>query len=73
MSEEHLKASPPTIWQVIHSVLAAMFGVQSSKARARDFTSGKPQHYIVVGLAFTLLFVLVLWGVVQLVLTLAEV
>ncbi len=73
MSEEPLKGSPPTFWHVIQSVLAAMFGVQSNKARARDSTSGKPLHYIVVGLVFTLLFVLVLWGVVRLVLSVAGV
>jgi len=54
--------------QVVKSVLSGMFGVQSSKNRERDFTKGKPIHYIVVGLVFTLLFILTLVGVVKLVL-----
>jgi len=54
------------IMQVVKSVLSGMFGVQSSKNRERDFTKGKPIHYVVVGLVFTLLFILTLVGVVKL-------
>lgn len=61
------------IMQVIKSVSASMFGVQSSKNRERDFTRGKPVHYIIAGLVFTLLFILTLVGVVKLVLHLAGV
>lgn len=63
--------SPPTLWQMLHSVLAAAFGVQSGKNRARDFSQGKPCHFIALGLLFTLVFVLLLVGVVKLVLHLA--
>ncbi|MGH8436168.1 MAG: DUF2970 domain-containing protein [Pseudomonas sp.] len=62
---------PPTFWQMLHSVLAAAFGVQSGKNRARDFTRGKPSHFIILGVLFTALFVLVIFGVVKLVLHLA--
>ncbi|MDE1169103.1 MAG: DUF2970 domain-containing protein [Pseudomonas sp.] len=62
---------PPTLWQMLHSVLAAAFGVQSNKNRERDFTHGKPVHFIALGIAFTVVFALVLFGVVQLVLHLA--
>ncbi|MFT5780726.1 MAG: hypothetical protein ACI9EB_000079 [Pseudomonas sp.] len=65
--------SPPTFWQMLHSVLAAAFGVQSGKNRARDFSQGKPGHFIAIGLVFTLLFVLLLVVVVKLVLYLAGV
>jgi hypothetical protein len=65
--------SPPTFWQMLHSVLAAAFGVQSGKNRARDFSQGKPGHFIAIGLVFTLLFVLLLVAVVKLVLYLAGV
>ncbi|MBT9528900.1 MAG: DUF2970 domain-containing protein, partial [Pseudomonas sp.] len=51
--------------------LAAAFGVQSGKNRARDFSQGKPGHFIALGLLFTLVFVLLLVGVVKLVLHLA--
>ncbi len=60
--------TPPSVWQVIKSVLAAAFGVQSEAARLRDFQSGKPAPFIIAGLIFTVLFVLVLILVVRLVL-----
>lgn len=59
---------PLTLRQMLHSVLAGALGVQSAKNRARDFTHGKPSHFILLGVGFTLVFVLVLLGVVQLVL-----
>jgi len=55
---------PPSLWQVILSVLAALFGVQSAKNRTRDFTAGSPAVFIIVGLLAVTLFVLVLCGVV---------
>lgn len=61
--DEH---KPPTFWQMLHSVLAAALGVQSGKNRARDFTHGKASHFIALGVLFTLVFVLVLIGLVQL-------
>ncbi|MCP8465615.1 DUF2970 domain-containing protein [Pseudomonas sp. ZM23] len=64
---------PPTFWQMLHSVLAAAFGVQSGKNRARDFSQGKASHFIALGILFTLVFVLLLYGLVQLVLHLAGV
>ena len=59
---------PPTFWQMLHSVMAAAFGVQSQKNRARDFTHGKPWHFVIMGIAFTAIFALILIGIVQLVL-----
>ncbi len=56
---------------VMQSVLAAGFGVQSSANRERDFKHGKPIHFIVAGLAGTVLFLLVVWGLVQLALSTA--
>ena len=64
---------PPTLWQVLHSVMAAAFGVQSAKNRARDFTHGKPAHFLVLGLLFTAVFALTLYGIVTLVVHLAGV
>ena len=52
---------------VLGSVLASMFGVQSNRKREEDFTHGKPSHYILVGLLVTLVFILAVWGVVQVV------
>lgn len=64
-------AQPLTLRQMLHSVLAAALGVQSSKNRARDFSRGKPSHFIVLGLLFTGLFVLLLFTLVKLVLHLS--
>ena len=63
----------PAFKEVLGSVLAAMFGVQSHRKRTEDFTRGKPSQYIVIGLIVTLLFVLTIWGVVSLVTKLAGV
>jgi len=59
---------PPTFWQMLHSIMAAAFGVQTHKNRARDFTHGKPWHFVILGVAFTVLLALSLVGIVQLVL-----
>lgn len=52
-------------FQVVTSVGAAMFGVQSDKNRQRDFTRGKLWHYIVGGLIFAVIFIAVLISIVQ--------
>ena len=56
------------IKSVILSALSAAFGVQKSSNRERDFTEGKPAHFIIAGIIGTLLFVLSLILIVQLVL-----
>ncbi|MBA3981101.1 MAG: hypothetical protein C0462_10925 [Alcanivorax sp.] len=38
----------PNLFQVIWSVLAALFGVQSGRNRERDFRKGKASDYIIV-------------------------
>ena len=57
-----------SFWQVLGSTLAAAFGVQSSKNRHRDFSQGKPSHFIFMGIAVTLIFVLIVVSIVSLVL-----
>ncbi len=59
---------PLTFWQMAMSTLAAAFGVQSSANRNRDFTKGKPSHFILFGIGFTIVFVLVVVTVVRTVL-----
>lgn len=61
----------PSLLDVLKSVLASMFGVQSNRKREEDFTHGKPSQYIIIGLLVTLAFVLTVWGVVSLVMKLA--
>ncbi|MBA1279353.1 MULTISPECIES: DUF2970 domain-containing protein [Pseudomonadaceae] len=67
MSDEQERKSL-TLRQMLQSILAGALGVQSGKNRARDFSHGKPSHFILLGLGFTVVFVLVILGVVKLVL-----
>lgn len=66
-------SAPPTLWETVKSVAAAFIGVQSEVNRHRDFSHGKASHFIIIGALATAVFVLTLWGVVQLVLYLAGV
>lgn len=58
----------PSFLDVVKSVLASFFGVQSGKNRQRDFQQGNPVHFIIVGLVLTVVFVLGVIGVVKLIL-----
>ena len=58
--------------QVMGSVAAAFLGVQSGQNRERDFKLGRPRDFILMGLLFTLAFVLTVWGVVSLVMRIAQ-
>ncbi|MDX1298267.1 MAG: DUF2970 domain-containing protein [Pseudomonas sp.] len=71
MNDEQDK--PLTLWEMLQSVLSAALGVQSGKNRSRDFSRGKPSHFIILGVLFTAVFVLAIFGVVKLVLHLAGV
>lgn len=57
-----------SFWTIVRSTLAAALGVQSRANRERDFSHGRAGPFIVAGLIFTVLFVLVLVAVVRLVL-----
>jgi hypothetical protein len=59
------------IQEVCKSILMSFFGVQKESVRQRDFEKGKPWHFIIAGILFTLLFVALLYGLVKLVLHLA--
>ena len=54
--------------QVVGSVLAAAFGVQSSKNRERDFKEGRFLPFIITGIVFTAIFVAAVYFVVSTVL-----
>lgn len=69
--DDPAQGKPPTFWQMLQSVLAAAFGVQSGRNRTRDFSRGKPGHFILLGVLCTALFVLLLYGLVRLVLGLS--
>ena len=66
--DEDNNDKPLTFRQMLQSVLAAALGVQSGKNRSRDFSRGKPSHFILLGVLFTTLFVIVLLVTVKLIL-----
>jgi hypothetical protein len=72
-SEKQEGTRAPSLLGVLGSVLASMFGVQSSRKREEDFTHGKPSQYVIVGLLVTVVFMLAIWGVVSFVMKLAGV
>lgn len=55
--------------QIIGSVFAAMFGVQSDKNRERDFQASNPSGFIIGGIIFTLAFIATVIGIVNLVIS----
>ncbi len=58
--------SKPTIIEVIKSVISAAIGVQSEENRKRDFEQqGSLPTYIIAGVVFTVLFVVILIFVVS--------
>ena len=57
--------------QAFGSVMASFMGVQKNATRERDFRRGRARDFIVVGVVITLLFILAIWGVVQLVMHVA--
>lgn len=60
-----------SLWETTQSVLYAMLGVQKSKNAARDFTKGKASHFIIIGIAFGILFVLIVALCVNIILSVA--
>ena len=56
-----------SLLSVIGSVLASMFGVQSGSKHQEDFVHGKATTYIIMGLVATVVFILTIWGLVQIV------
>ncbi|HLV16381.1 MAG TPA: DUF2970 domain-containing protein [Pseudomonas sp.] len=70
--DQHDDDKRPLGWgELLQSILAAALGVQSGRNRTRDFSRGRPVQFIVLGLLFSLIFVLVILGLVRLVLYLA--
>ena len=65
--DEAQPAEDLTLWQVICSVFAAGFGVQSKENKVRDFSRGKPLQFIIAGLVFTIAFLLGLITIVNLI------
>ena len=66
--DDHTQHRSPGLLDILKSVGAAFFGVQSEANRRRDFTHGKAHHYVIAGLVGTVAFVAALYGLVQLIL-----
>ena len=67
-TEKLEKGENTSLLQVVGSVLMAGLGVQSSKNKERDFKQGNFKAFIIVGLIFTVLFVVTVATVVSTVL-----
>ena len=65
---EQVEDGKPSFIDVIKSVLASFFGVQSDKNRRRDFQQGNPAQFIIVGLVLTVLFIVGMILIVKLIL-----
>lgn len=63
------RAPRVSLLTTVGSVLAAFFGVQTSRARVRDFSHGSPALFFGVALVLTAGFVFVLLGAVRLILS----
>lgn len=63
-----LADAPVGLRQTLASVLAAFFGVQSSRNRERDFSRGNPWAFAAVALLLTGVFAGSIWLGVQLLL-----
>ncbi|MFP1684352.1 DUF2970 domain-containing protein [Alloalcanivorax sp. C16-1] len=61
----------PRFLQVVHSVLAALFGVQSGANRERDFQKGKAGDYIGVFVVMVIALVIGMFVVVSIVINAA--
>lgn len=68
MEEKRTKLS---FFQVLKSVLSSFIGVQNNRTRERDFTHGRARDFILVGILLTVLFILGVWGLVVLVMSVA--
>lgn len=68
MAEPQDDDKPLSFFQMVSSILASFFGVQSSENRKRDFKRGKAKHFIAVGILITMLWYGVIYLIVNLVL-----
>ena len=58
--------------KVMKSVLSAMIGVQKKKNLEEDFAKSNAMPFIIAGIIMTLVFIGVVWGVVQIALSSAQ-
>ena len=71
MMDEKKEAKKLSLAQVFGSVMSSFLGIQKNATRERDFKRGRARDFIIVGIVLTLLFIVSVWGVVQLVMSAA--
>lgn len=66
-SESQRIESPKELgfWATLKSVLWAMIGIRARGQAQQDFTRGKASHFIIIGIGFALIFILLLVLLVQ--------
>ena len=69
--QDNPEPGKPNLFQVIWSVIAALFGVQSGKNRERDFKQGKAGDYIGVFVVMVIALVIGMFIVVSVVINAA--
>jgi len=62
-----------SLLSIMSSVTAASFGVQTKKNRERDFEQGRFHHFVIGGIVFAVLFILLIVGIVNVVMHFADV
>ncbi len=73
MTNENEKPKKLSLFSLMGSVISASFGVQTSKNRERDFEHGQFHHFVIGGIVFAILFVLLLVGLVKVIMHFAGV
>jgi len=66
--EDDKPAQSLSFLQMLVSILASFFGVQSDKNRKRDFEQGRPIHFIVAGVFMTIVWYVSIYLIVKVVL-----
>ncbi len=66
-TEKPEKQKKITPFSFMGSIIAAWFGVQTRANRERDFEHGKFHHFVIGGIIFAVLFILLVAGIVKVV------
>ena len=72
-TEKSEKQKKITLFSFMGSIVAAWFGVQTKANRERDFEHGKFHHFVIGGISFAVLFILLVVGIVKVVMHFAGV
>ena len=67
--KEQEETKSVNIFTLIASMFAGWFGVQTRANQERDFAHGKAHHFIIGGIIFAILFILVVVGIVRIVMS----